>query len=136
MLYVDNSHSFQIHENAVYLYKPHQSTARICSVQLRAYSCLIGYPGIETSVNWWLYLGVMIWSGRLRKRERCCLDFPWYICNGCICKTSAHANKNGYVWSHLLKWFIWDKKTVAFQLKHSNMQKQAHMQLKFGCICS
>ena len=24
------SHSFQIHENAVYPYKPHQSTARIC----------------------------------------------------------------------------------------------------------
>ena len=28
------------------------------------------------------------------------------------------------------------KKTVAFQLKHLKMQKQSHMQLKFGCICN
>ena len=43
------AHSFQIHENAVYPYKPYQSTARICK-GIRPYSCLIGYPGIETSV--------------------------------------------------------------------------------------
>ena len=33
------SHSFQIHENAVYPYKPHQSTARICK-GIRPYSSL------------------------------------------------------------------------------------------------
>ena len=43
------THSFQIHENAVYPYKPYQSTARICK-GIRPYSCLISYPGIETSV--------------------------------------------------------------------------------------
>ena len=34
------SHSFQIYENAVYPYKPHQSTARICKGVLCPASCL------------------------------------------------------------------------------------------------
>ena len=34
------SHSFQIHENAVYPYKPHQSTAHICKGVLCPASCL------------------------------------------------------------------------------------------------
>ena len=33
-------HSFQIHENAVHPYKPHQSTARICKGVLCPASCL------------------------------------------------------------------------------------------------
>ena len=37
---VCRSHLFQIHENAVYPYKPHQSTARICKGVLCPASCL------------------------------------------------------------------------------------------------
>ena len=37
-------------KRSVYPYKPHESTARICKGVLCPASCLIGYPGIETSV--------------------------------------------------------------------------------------